>query len=188
MTTNNSSGIINVVSGSAVSYQKITAQSASSSSLIEFTGLSSTYSSYAINMDRIRPSTAAKLQCQTGIGGVYDTSVYTNVSYFLDQGAGTITTYFSTDGGATEIAISCNQSVAGSTDNEVCGYAQIIGHKNPSQVANISFQNIFVISGAGRTFATGFCRGATNNMDCIKFYFNTGTILSGTFTLYGIIA
>jgi hypothetical protein len=191
--TNNSANIVNVTSDSGLSYQKIGAtQTASSSALIEFTGLSSTYLAYHIVLDRIRPSTDdTKLFMRTGTGGVYSTSSYTNLINFVDSQDGQ-GYYKDTDGSGTEARISVDYGVnSGSGDHGVCGSVELYSVNSAVGPAIIEMHTFFYrgASSARRVMTQGGCRGDSSGAtDCVKFYFSSDNIASGRFALYGILA
>ncbi len=193
MTTNNATNTINVVSGVGLAYQKIgPTQTASNSPLFEFTGLTNAYSSYHIVLNRVAPvDSDVPLYMRTGTGGVYSTSSYTNLINFVDsqdgQGA-----YTNSDGGGSEVRLSVNYGVNnGSGDHAVCGKIDLYSMSNAAGPGIIDMHTFFYrgASSARRVMTQGGCRGDSSGAtDCVKIYFSTGNIASGTAILYGLLA
>ena len=189
MTTNNSSGIINVTSGVGLAFQKISAQTASSSSTINFTSIPSGYTSFLVVLDRIRPGTdAALLYLRTGTGGSYSNSSYTNLINFVDSTDGQ-SFYKDSDGSGTEVRLTANYGVSsGSGDHGVCGSVELFS-MNSAAGPGIINMHTFFYTGSRRVMTQGGCRGDSSGVtDCISLFFSTGNIASGTFTLYGLLS
>jgi hypothetical protein len=174
------------------SFVKISAQTASSSASIEFTGLTNAYSAYHLVLNRIAPASSdVRLFMQTGTGGTYSSSSYTNLINFVDSTDGQ-GSYKNSDGSGTEIRLSVDYGVNnGSPDHAVCGSVHLYSVAFASAPAIIEMHTFFYrgVSSARRVMTQGGCRGDSSGAtDCIKIYFESGNIASGTFTLYGLVA
>lgn len=189
MTTNNAANIIDVTSGLALPYQKISSQTASSSSVIDFSSIPSGYSAFFVTLNRIRPATdGALLYLRTGTGGTYASSSYTNLINFIDSIDGQ-SSYKDSDGAGSEVRLTANYGVSsGSGDHGVCGCLELTSMNTAVSPAVATFRTMFY-TGSRRVMTQGACRGESSGAtDCIRFLFSTGNISSGTFTLYGLIA
>lgn len=188
MSTNNACDIINVVSGLALAGQRISTQTASTSPTIDFTGLTNTYASYLVVMNRVAPDTNnASFKMLTGNGGTYSTSSYTNLLNLVKTSGQT--SYINSDGAGSAVEISATQGVSSSsTDHAVCGLIQLYSVANNSAPAVIQLNAFGLTNGGDRWLAQGGCRGDSSGAtDCIQFKFSSGNIASGTFTLYGLL-
>jgi len=173
------------------SYQKIgSAQVASNSATIDFTGLSTAYSYYVVILTRVKPATNnATLTMLSGTGGVYSSSSYTNLLNLI-SGSGGKTSYQNADGAGTALQISANVGVSNTSNDHLLNGKVELYSMGSASFPGVSQHNaIWHVDGGDRWMAQGGCRldssGAT---DCIRFVFSSGNITSGTFTLYGIVA
>lgn len=161
---------------------------ASSSAVIDFTGLNSTYTTYKILVSNFVPATNNTiLGLRVGTGG---TPTYQSGAsdYSWIRSFAVITGPFG--GGANtdnKILIGSN---GGQSNSATRGYASEITIVNPSQTTDnhaIMYQSFSTDSGGGYIYqAGGGLYLSTTAVTAIRIFMNTGNIASGTFKLYGI--
>lgn len=166
--------------------QLIATGTASSSATIDFTGLSSTYSSYFVIMDSIVPQTStANLNFRISTdGSTYQTSAYFYSGWQVTS-AGTT--------GALSAASAAQILLANSMSNtSTDGLSGIIEIYNPSQSATshkFTYRTEYTDSGGGHNCNTGGALwNTTTAITAIRFLFSSGNIVSGKFKLYGVLA
>lgn len=173
-------------------FDLITTSTASASSSIDFTGLSSTYRCYVVQITDFAPATDDTImyfRTSTDSGSSYDSgaSNYTWNQNGVDND-GTIKNGQS--GGATEIEIigRTNDGIGGAT-NET--HSAIVYIFNPSSA---SYQRVICIAqyvrsnGSGWYTVQGGQRLSTTAVDAVRFIMSSGNIASGTFKLFGLKA
>lgn len=169
---------------------KISTATASSSSSIDFTGLSSTYRQYKIVIDAAvsgTDSVALWLRTSTNNGSSYDAgaSDYAHGRFVL-----LLNTAATIQAGADEADAQIVVSTGMGTATEE-GYSGTITIHNPSGARNcrIDYMGVTKTSTADYYFTNGGgARLATADVDAIRFLCSSGNIASGTFTLYGVRA
>lgn len=180
------------VSASAGSLVKISSQTASSSSTIDFTGLSSTYDNYFVYVTDLVPSTDdVSLYMRVGTGGG-PTYASTNEYDWVAIAAHTAGT--EVVGGASSAAQiqvtptgSATTNLGSNTGEALSGFFMI---RNPAQATKyhtVDWQIGYFSSGA--VPASGHGAGvfkSTTAVTAVRFLMSSGNIASGTFTLYGV--
>jgi hypothetical protein len=184
------SGTLTNCTGYPSDWIKIQSQSASASSSINFTGLSSTYISYRIYITNLVPATDATsfyIRTSTDNGSTYDAAAsdYAHARFF-----GTMISPSSiiAQGDDADNQIVVTGSVGNNTNEFISGYVDIF---NPSAASycSISFDFSGRLSDAAYyKFNGSGIRLAAANVDAIRFIMSSGNITSGTFILYGVRA
>lgn len=192
-TVTNGAGSITVAFDAASSdFVLISSSTASSSSEITFTGLSSTYNTYMISMQGVVPGTdnvALYFQTSTDNGSTYDSgaSDYQWNYNVWSSGVG------DNEGDTSDSKI----AIAGQSSGEELGTAAgetlsgTIFIFNPSATTYTKFistgnyhDDTTSISG----YTGGGFRESAADVDAVRLYMSSGNIASGTFKLYGMNA
>lgn len=173
-------------------YVKISSSTASASASIDFTGLSSTYHMYIVEITDMQPATDGTImymRTSTDNGVSFDSGVsdysWNNIGVdndsSLKDGADTADSQI-------EILGRTNDLIGGNT-NET--HSQTVWIFDPSATA---YTRVMGIGEFIRTnndtwlMISGGQRLNTTAVDAIQFLMNTGNISSGIFTLYGVKA
>jgi len=179
-----SGSTLNSTSGSMVVLQTQVVSAAVAS--VDFTtGIDSTYKAYVFVLTGVTPETNSDvLYIRTGNGGSFD-SGSSNYAYGFHtiQSGGTDSSSGST--GATQI--SATDSIG---NDSTAGLSGIVYCYDPSNAGKYThFSWYFAISPnstAGRTSHGSGARLEAAAHDRVRFLMNTGNIVAGTFTLYGL--
>ena len=173
-------------------YVKISSSTASSSSSIDFTGLSSTYFLYVIECVNFAPATDAtilQMRTSTDNGTSYDSSAgnYTYNGYGVDNSDA-----LRTDGttSATQMQVLGRSSDGlGNASNETHSCRIWLFNPSSTSYTKIITKGTFVQSNGDCWFhMTGGQRTSTTAVNAIRLFMSSGNIASGTFTLYGVKA
>lgn len=192
LTSNGAGALPTFQSGGSGSWVKISSTTASASSSVSFTGLSSTYISYVVVITNLVPTTNGTdlyLRTSADNGATYASSA----SDYKTAGFLTVdNTYvgISAVAGAQLIVggMSGSYSLGNGTGMVANGVLYI---HNPSaslrchvtgHIASLNSSSYQMID-----FVNGW-RDAAAAVNAIQFFMSSGTIASGTFTLYGITA
>lgn len=191
ITTGTNSITIDTIS-TGLDYDKISATTASASSTIEFTGLSSTYHAYKVLISDLVPATDGTLlymRTSTDNGSSFDSTAgdykwsHIGVDHndsLKDDGSSS----------ATEmILIGRTNDPIGNDTNETCSAEVWIFNPSSASHTRAFCQSTYVRTNGNFLimWASGV-RLDTTSVDAIQFLMNTDNITSGTFTLYGLKA
>jgi hypothetical protein len=170
----------------------ISTATASASSSIDFTGLTSAYKNYIVYINNCVPTIADDfaMRTSTNNGSSFDSGASNYVSQMNSALNGSVNTSFYsgvTDG--TKIYLMPPNNIS-STAN-LGGYSGAVTILNPSNASNTaiivasSFTNTSGIHSC--TSCAGARLSASGAVNAIRFYMQSGsTIASGTFRLYGV--
>lgn len=188
MTTNNSTNILNVTSGSSLYYQKILALTASNSATLEFTGLTNAYSDYFFTLQGLAPvSNNLSLYALMGPSGYAATVNF--MSRTLTAG-GTAANVCGSN--QAQITLASNVYAGGDAINWAPRGRGWLSGMGSSVDDDPCFRwDLAHYNNADRIWTSGMAPGYSSGLgawDRIKFYFSTGNIASGTVTMYGILA
>lgn len=166
---------------------KISTATASSSSSLTFTGLSSTYKAYCFICTNITPASdnvSLYLRTSTDGGSTYDSgaSNYQYANFFFQPSNS------GTEGSGGDTKISLASGVGSNTDEKWSGVLWVTGH-------DAAFPARFVWQGSSQDqgdtstgrFGHGY-RNTTADIDAVQFSMSSGNIASGSITLYGLKA
>jgi hypothetical protein len=168
----------------------ISSQTASNLSSIIFTGLSSAYSRYDVEMINVIPASDAPLQAflSTNNGSSYITSNYAGTASYVAPGD----SFAVISTSSSRIDVTYNngsaQYVDNASTNGLCGTLTLW---NPGSTANYK-QIVADVSwtNPGGAYATGhaaqICTNTTSAVNAIKIAFPSINITSGKFNLIGI--
>lgn len=181
----------NPVWGNAGGWVPLATVTASNSASVDFTtNIDSTYKIYAIVFDSVQPATdGATLQSRLGNGGSFDSGsgnyAYTNVT--LKANSATTTETISATGSAISIILTAAGVGNVSTEGVDGGVLFIYNPANASKYTSLN-GTMVQSDTAGDTYNVRFSgsRLEAAAHDRIQFFFSSGNIASGTFTLYGI--
>jgi hypothetical protein len=179
-------------SPSAGAMTLITTTTASSSSSIDFTGLSSTYKTYVVIVSNCVPTSDGDIfsfKTSTDNGANYDGGASNYITQFNGAIAGGNYSTLLYAGNGTRIWLTGGVGVSSTASNG--GWSGVVNILNP---ANVSNTYVTFSGGAynGTPYNWGAYSGigsrlnATGAVNAIRFYWNSSTIASGTFKLYGI--
>lgn len=167
----------------------ISTQTASTSAAINFTGLSSTYRKYIIDIIDLIPATDGTnvfIQFSNDNGSSYVTSNYTYVGFGNLRGVA-----FAGYDNSGDTGIRINEAgAAGNAANEsLSSTVQIYNPASSSVYKNISFDTTFT---SATTSTYGTSKGGGNHptataVDAVRVIMSAGNITSGTFKLYGVL-
>lgn len=167
---------------------KISSQTASSSSSIDFTSLSTTYRSFRIELSHVVPVTDTAdlwMRTSTDNGSTYDSGAS---AYYWSRmsvsGGGTTSGAGST--GDSKISLATNLGT--STRETLNGHVTVHDPQNTPGVHVTWDVNLFSATPTFFHTTGGAFRDATADVDAIRFIMSSGNISSGTFTLYGLLA
>jgi len=167
----------------------ISSATASNSASISFTGLSSTYAVYLVEIVSAVPSSGSYLYMRYSInnGSSYETSGY----LYSHLGTSSLNSGVNVDssfGSIGYISVTNNQGIITTTasDGGQSGFVYII---DPSSSNNTQV----LISETHQSSSTKVChshgsgtRTSSTPINAVQFYMDSGNIASGTFRLYGI--
>lgn len=190
--TSNGAGALpsfQAASGSSGSYVFISSATASSSATIDFTGLSSTYSEYVIEMENVVPSTdATTLYLLYGTGG---TPTYETTSYHCDAltiySAGTYSDDGVTNGSQIQLSITGATFTLGNGTGEAwSGSIKLIMPSGGLRTHGTYTASNYTNSPVYGYVAGSFWRDNATAVTALRFKMSSGNLSSGTFRLYGI--
>lgn len=166
----------------------IATASASSSASIDFTDLSSTYSSYIIVIANLIPATDATnlyIRTSTNNGSSYDAgaSDYRYAVGFVSEAAAASQT------GSTGAAQIDGFGQIGNAANEYCtGVVQLFKPSAAVQCKLSWYGQKVNAAGSLNTVTGAGQRNTAADVDAIRFIMSSGNITSGDFYLYGLVA
>lgn len=190
-TITNGAGSITVAFDAASGdFEFISSATASGSSEITFTGLSSTYDTYMITMQGVQPSTDGsimQMQTSTDGGSTYDSgaSDYAWNSAGTNDG-GTIDPEGST--GDTKIGLAGEQGSEelGSGTNETLAGNIWMYNLSDTEYSKFNFNFSYLDLVADHCSLTGGgARLSAADVDAVRIFMDSGNISTGTFKLYG---
>lgn len=163
---------------------KISTGTASASATIDFTNLSSTYIAYVVVVNNLEPSTTASLRLRVSTN---------NGSSYNDGGGGKNydAEFISGFGGVVDSTSNVDTSSIQLTSSFASNFAGMVYIFNPSASARLNVSCIGVNHATSDSPEISYGGGANDtveDVDAIRFLLSTGTMTSGTFTLYGIKA
>ncbi len=167
----------------------ISRQAASSSATIDFTGLSSTYDRYILQVCSAKPATddvALELRVGTGAGPSYQTSNY----YWGNTNMRGTTTF--AGGSASDVALFVSGlSGGGAGVGNAAGenIQTTIEFSNPDSAdfMQVSWRSTFMrADGTSCTVVGGGCYNVAGAITAVRLLFSSGNIASGDFILLGV--
>lgn len=178
-----------ILGGAPRGWVLLDSQSASSSSSIDFAGLTSAFSRYKITLDNVKPATDdvyLALRVGTGAGPTYQSSGYGwghtiyGISANTSDGSGTISTLVALT------RIGTGNGVGNNTGEHVSGELHFT-LPAASDYPVFFFQGSYMRSDAVVQGVTAMANyGAAGAFTALRFLFSSGNIASGTFRLYGL--
>lgn len=174
------------LAGSALVF--ISSATASSSATIDFTGLSSTYDVYVVEIVSAVPATGSYLYMRSSSnnGSSYDTSGY-EYSGLGTQTANSNVNVDSSFGAAALMPVSFNGGPVSNTfsDGGCSGFVYIMNPAASNYTQFLISETHFGGSGGIHSHGMGI-KKSTSPVNAVRFYASSGNIASGTFRLYGI--
>lgn len=191
LTSNGPSALATFQDSDTGAMELISTVTASNDGTVTFTGLSSTYFKYIVEIADLLPAgnnVEFRMRTSTNNGSSYDGS--TNDYFWVrnEHLSDTGTTSSQNESGADSAYILLASVVGDDAGEEAAGTINIL---NPSAAnhCNIKWDFSSIDSGDSLLEARGSARRmAAANVDAIQFYFDTGNISTGTFKLYGLRA
>lgn len=164
---------------------------ASASSSIDFTGLSSTYRTYIVYISNCVPTVADDfaMRTSTNNGSSFDSSASNYVTQMNSILSGSQNIQFYSGANGDRILLMPPNNIS-STAN-LGGYSGAITILNPSNASNTAITAASSFTNTSGTHSYTSCGGARLNssgaVNAIRFFmYNGNTIASGIFKLYGI--
>lgn len=176
---------IQTTAAGASALKLLSTVTASSSSTVELeTGIGSTYDFYLITVSNVTTDANGIFKARLKVDGSYNTSAYYGSANGGYSGGGNYALAMGGDP-ALYTAISYISSTSGSTLSGEFWFS------NPTSTSVYKTTN-WVFSGldatspsAWTTQGAGGYMGSTSALTGVRFYFTTGSIVTGTFRLYG---
>lgn len=176
--------------GGSQDWVLISTATASASSAINFTGLSSTYYAYKIVITNLVPATdntSLYFLTSTNGGSSYDAGA-SDYAWVRRVNALTTTTSISSTGDDADAQIVIVNAVGNST-NETLNAEVVLFNPSGTTFFRIATTVIYKASDAVEYFVqTAGVRASAADVDAVRFIMNSGNITSGTFKLYGLKA
>ncbi len=176
------------VTPSSGAFVFISSATASNSASIAFTGLSSTYDIYVVEVVSAVPATGNYLfmRSSSNNGSSYDTSGYEYSGVGVQTTNGNVNVD-SSYGAATKMVVSFNGGPISTTasDSGCSGFVYIMNPAASNYTQFLVSETHYGGSGGIQSNGIGI-RLSTTPVNAIQIYANVGNITSGTFRLYGI--
>jgi len=169
-------------------FVKISSQTASASTFIDFTGLSSTYQMYIVEMSDMQPGTNGRIlymRTSTNNGSSYDAGASDYSWNNIGSDLGSVRSGADSIDSKIEILGRTNDEL-GADPNET--HSQTVWIFNPSSLSYtrlIGIGEYLTTSGNSFLMISGGQRKSTTAVNAVRFIMSSGTIDSGVFTLYG---
>lgn len=167
-----------------ISSQNVT----SSTSVVTFTGLDSTYDAYQFRITRFKPTVdLTGLGMQISVDGGVNWKAVSNSWVWLYSyiaGGDAAFGFTSTTGGSTFFSLSGGQAAAWNLSSEVMVYPSTAG----VGLNEITFRTVVWNSATGpyQQIGSGVQESDSNPCNAVRFFFNGGNIASGRVTMYGM--
>jgi hypothetical protein len=181
----NGSGTLSFVDQASSSFQFISTQTASASSSINFTDLSTSYNAYLIVLNGVRPATDnvdLLVRFSTDNGSTYATTSY---SYALTSSSATVANQ-SGGTGQSSITIGTGMGNAGGSLESGDFIVHLTGN-NAVAAPGLNSQGIIMNPSTAPLVQN--CAGyrmVSGGINAIRFVMGSGNIAAGRFSLYGI--
>lgn len=190
--TNGAGSITLDTIATGLDYDKISSSTASSSASISFTGLSSTYHCYVVEITNFAPATDGVemyLRTSTDNGVSYDSgaSDYAWSNYVVDND-GTLKDGGSTGDSKMEIVGRTNDQIGGATNETSDATVWIFNPSSASYTKALCMATYTRTNGDSIWMTCGGQRLSAADVDAIQFLMSSGNIASGEFVLYGLKA
>lgn len=165
----------------------ITSTQASSSASVDFTSITNTYATYAVVISQAIPVTDnTTLVCRVGDSSGFDSAVG-DYDFHTTSCRSNSSSYSAYAGGNDpEIVLSTHNFVGNGTDEGWGGIVYIHNPINASTLMKISSKGITTNSAVVDFNICAGLRTTAITCDRIQFFFLSGNISSGRFTLYGL--
>jgi hypothetical protein len=163
----------------------ISSATASSTALISFTGLTTSYRAYILEFDSVYLSVASEgllLQFSTDNGGSYIASGYART--LIAQASGTVTGNYSTTG--TVLYVGGINGYSGASTQTGSGMLTIFAPATSGKNASTYIQASILNAGVLENSAGAQTNTTTSAVNAFKLFAGTGNIAGGNFRLYGL--
>lgn len=182
------------VSGGATAaggvFTLVEAHTASSSTEVDFTQISSTYDEYLFEFENVLPATNSvglQMQVSTNGGSSYDTGSNYRYANYLVNDTGSFSTNSVASSSATSIILASSTLNNTSANGGVSGWIKLFNPGNASQHKNITGQTTSLYAdGNWYTAMTGGAYKSTTAVNAVRFLMSSGNVASGTIRMYGI--
>jgi len=187
----NSDGDGSSLTGVGGAWTVITSQTASASSSLDFTGINSTYSTYAFVLSDIVPATDTtelNLLTSTDGGSSYDNSSanYYYATLSLDDAGSAQNTYTGVGNSIMRI-IGSAQSMGNASGESGSAIVYLYEPSNASTTTKCSWTASWVNQTGKNLIGIGSGRrNSIADVDAVRFIQSSGNITSGKITMYGI--
>ena len=170
------------MAGSLIKIAETTVSSAVAS--VTLTGIDSTYDVYMVRFNNVAPVTDnVNLLIRVTVSGVADTTAnYDEAAKFLDS-----TTSFGTQSNTNQTYWFNSLAIGNSTSEQTNSILYLFNFNNSSEYSFYTKENTSLTYLAGNTgYQGGGVHTVAQSCDGLQFFFSSGNIASGTFTLYGL--
>ena len=169
------------MAGSLIKLEEVNVTSATAS--VTLTGIDSTYDVYMVAYNNVVPSTDAQvLKLRVTTSGTADSdSEYDDAIMFMKSDGS-----FSDTGGTNQNHFPFDTSGT-ATGEELDGILNLFNFNNSSEYSFATVEGVSLNSSSSlRSETGGFVHTVAEANDGVNFFFNSGNIASGTFTLYKV--
>jgi hypothetical protein len=167
----------------------LSTQTASASTSLNFTGISSTYGTYLFILEDIRPATDGAIlyfRTSTNGGGAYDSGA-TNYTYRMETDTLDSGPAVATISGGQNSGIQLTGQVGNASDEGVSGMLYLIKPSGTTRNKMITGRmHAHNTSGTPVLTKVDGYRAATTDIDAVRFIMSAGNITSGSIKMYGI--
>lgn len=172
--------------GTGPSIVKISTTSASNSASVDFTGLSSTYIAYIVQIANLIPATDGVdlyMRTDENNGASFETANYRYATTSALDDSDSYSIFRATSAGQMVLVL----ALGNATDENVSGFVYI--HNPSSALAFLASWDMVQLNNAAlfRRRTGGGTQPVTTAVNAIRFLMSAGNITSGTFTLYGVL-
>ncbi len=183
-TANQDAATKKYVDDNAGSMVLIQTQTASNDATIDFTGIDSTYDTYILYASNVVPVTnSQELHLRFESGGTWQTATYK----WAYEGSSAAPSRTNT-GSPSDSKIELSGTVGSDTGEGISFDLKLFGPSNTALYKKIHGTSTIDLSNADlvRYLFTGAWKGGTGAVTGLRFFFQSGNIESGKFSLYGV--
>ena len=151
---------------------------------VTLTGIDSTYDVYMVKINGLSPDVGENIEMRVTESGTPNTTAnYDEAAKFLDS-----TTSFGTQSNVNQAQWFNSLAIGNSTSEQTNGILYLYNFNNASEYSFYTKENSSLTYLAGNTgYQGGGVFTSSSSCDGVQFFFSSGNIASGTFTLYKVV-
>jgi len=184
LTSNGADALPSFQDAAGGAWNLISTQTASASSTIDFTSsIDSTYDTYALVFNRVIPATDdVTLQFRTG-----NTTFDTGANYAWSGSRVHSSGSSSNNTADNQFNINIDGGIGNASGEQMSGIMYIFDPSNSGSYPTVRWESTHINNVGGTTMTSGSGSYLSNTaIDRFRFFFSSGNIASGSFSLYGI--